>query len=352
MKQLFITILLSMGLLYSHAQYQTNPAYGTINKRGTFDSTLFIPTGCGAPSGIASLKSVFRKQAAKYYDTCAGKEYTFNPKDSSWKETGGTSLYTQDVVINGPAGTKVGVLGNGDTIKAAGKTPDQVLQLIAVKAVAPTYVAPTVSVSGSPSPGNYERGTNLGTITLSRSFTQNDGGASSGDTYAKYISSWSNLGSNTDAITSLTQPVYYRVTTSYGQGPCKNNNVGQQDCTGRIQSGSVTSSNILYNPFDKRYWGFASSTAPSNSTILALSQDNNGSTGSLSLSNATPSGSQYFVYFTKGSVSSVTVNGFPATESFIITTYTVTNAVGFSSTYTYVYSNNPQTGTISSIVIN
>ena len=143
-------------------------------------------------------------------------------------------VYTQDFVINGPAGTMVGVLGNGDTIKATGKTLDEVMQMIAIKAVAPTYVAPTVSVNGSPAPGNYERGTNLGTITLSRTFTQNDAGAVGADTYAKYVTNWNNLGSNTDAISSLTEPIYYRVTTAYAQGACKNNNVGQQDCTGRI----------------------------------------------------------------------------------------------------------------------
>lgn len=352
MKQLLFTILLSFGLLYSHAQYIPNTTYGTSFRRGAFDSTLFIPTGCGEPVGIAALKSVFRRQAAKYYDTCAGKEYTFNPKDSTWKETGGIPLYTQDIVINGPAGTKVGVLNNGDTIKAAGKTPDEVLQMIAIKAVPPSYSSPSVSISGSPSPGSYERGTNIGTITLSRSFNQNDAGAATGDTYARFSGSWSNLGSNTDVISSLTATVSYRVTTTYGQGPCKNNNVGQLDCTGRIQAGSIVSGNISYTPFDKRYWGFASSTTPSNSTILALSQDNSGSSGPITLTNITPSGSQHFVYFTRGNVNSITVNGFPATESFTITTYTVTNAVGFSSTYTYVFSKNPQTGTISSIVIN
>lgn len=352
MRKIFLLLLFSFGLFICQAQFIPNPTYGRADKRGAFDSTLFIPTGCGTPVGIASLRSVNRKQAAKYYDTCAGKEYTFNPKDSSWKETGGSTLYTQDIVINGPSGTKVGVLGNGDTIKASGKTVDEVLQMIAIKAVSPNYISPTVSISASPFPGSFERGTNIGTITFSRTFNQNDAGASTGDTYSKFTGSWNNIVGNTDAITSLNSTVTYRVTTSYAQGPCKNNNIGQQDCNGRIQSGSVVSGNISYTPFDKRYWGFSSSITPSNSTILSLTQDNNGSTGSLSLSNITPSGSQHFVYFTRGTVNSVTVNGFPATESFTITTYSVTNFVGFTSTYTYLYSKNPQVGTISSIVIN
>lgn len=91
MKKLFLLALLSIGLLNCQAQFQPNNLYGTIFKRGAFDSTLFFPTGCGAPSGNTSLRSVALKLAAKYYDSCAGKEYTYNPKTQAWKETGVTT---------------------------------------------------------------------------------------------------------------------------------------------------------------------------------------------------------------------------------------------------------------------
>jgi hypothetical protein len=260
--------------------------------------------------------------------------------------------FTTNLVVNITPGRTFGKYVNGQTVPSKGKTANEVITEALTEAIPPTYYSPVVSINSSPSGGNYERGTNLGTITLSASFTQNNAGTSTGNTYAKYISSWNNLGSNTDAITSLTVPIYYRVTTSYNQGACLNNNLGQQDCTGRINAGSVTSGNILFNPFDKRYWGFATSQSPSNSTILALSQDNNGATGALSLSSITPSGSQFIVYFTKGTVTSVTVNGIPATGAFTITTYSVTNAQGFTSTYSYVYSNAAQTSTIDSIIFN
>lgn len=324
--------------------YQPVQGYGFRWERGMFDSALLIPTGNGSPF----LRSNQKKKSALYFDSTAKKFWVYSPKDSSWQNPTGT--FSQDVTLNGSANIRIGKYTNGQTIPAAGKTLDQFLTDIAIEAVAPTYVQPTVSISSSPGGGYYERGTNLGTITLSRTFTQNDAGAVGTSTYAKYVSSWNNLGSNTDAVTSLTGDIYYRVTTSYAQGACKNNNLGQQDCTGRINAGSVTSSNILFSPFDKRYWGFASSQSPSNSTILALSQDNNGSTGGLTLTNITPSGSQFIVYFTKGTVSSITVNGIPSTAAFTITTYTVTNAQGYASTYTYVYSNNAQTSTISSII--
>lgn len=249
-------------------------------------------------------------------------------------------------------GTSFGKYQNGSTPNWIGLTPRQAILDAIVQAIPPTYNAPSVSISASPSAGNYEIGSNIGTITLSRSFNQNDGGAATGDAYSKFTGSWNNLVGNTDVISSLTTQVSYRVTTSYGQGPCKNNNLGQQDCTGRIQASSVTSGSITFNPFYKRYWGFVNSQSPNNSSILALSQDNNGNTNSLSLTNITPSGSQYFVYFTRGTVNSITVNGFPSTDAFTITTYNVTNAQGFTASYTFVYSNNLQSGTINSIVIN
>jgi hypothetical protein len=293
----------------------------------------------GKPTTVSSFTN-----DARYWDSVRAKAWANSTFLTS-------ATFTQNVTLNGPSGIRVGKYTNGQTIPAAGKTLDQFLTDIAIEAVAPTYVQPTTAIA-SPSGGNYERGTNLGTINLSTTFTQNNAGTSTGNTYAKYISSWNNLGSNTDAVTSLTVPVYYRVTTSYNQGACLNNNLGVQDCTGRVNAGSVTSGNILFNPFDKRYWGFASSQAPSNAVILALSQDNNGATAALSLSSITPSGSQYIVYFTKGTVTSVTVNGIPATGAFTITTYSVTNAQGLTSTYSYVYSNAAQTSTIDSIIFN
>ncbi len=263
-----------------------------------------------------------------------------------------TGKFNNNIVLNGGAGNRLGYWVDGETIPVAGMAIDSAFKLITQRAVAPTYIPPTVSISSSPGSGSYERGTNLGTITLSRSFTQNDAGAVGASVYSKYVSSWVDLGSNTDAVTSLTGIIYYRVTTSYAQGACKNNNLGTPDCTGRINAGSVVSANIQFTPFDKRYWGFVNSTSPSNSDVLALSQDNNGATGSLSLTNITPTGSQFFAYLTKGIITTIVVNGIPATDAFTITTRTVTNAQGFASTYSYIYSNQAQTQTINSITFN
>ena len=322
------------------------PSDTVINKSGlaVAGNKLFVGDGSKwvQVGGDTSSLSNRIDERVKYTDTSA-------MLSNYVRKSGADLRFTSDVVVNGGTGVTVGVWQNGETIPLAGKLFDSLPYILATKCVPPTYTAPTAGISASPSNGSYERGTNLGTVTLSAGGSINDGGAFTTNTFYQ---NGSPLGGNTTTISSLTTTQSFYVNRAYSQGACKTNNCGVIDCTGRINAGSVNSGTISFVPFDKRYWGFVNSQSPSNSNILALTQDNNGATGAITLTNQTPSGSQYFVYFTKGSVSSITVNGFPATSAFTITTYTVTNAQGFSSSYTYVYSNNLQTGTISSIVIN
>ncbi len=278
----------------------------------------------------------------------AVKEYILNRFGTLYiKDT-----FTTNLVVNITPGRTFGKYVNGQTIPSIGKTANQVITEALTEAIPPIYYAPTAGLSSSPVGGSYEIGSNLGTITLSASFTQNDGGTSTGNTFSKFISSWNNLGSNADAITSLTSTTYYRVTTTYNQGACKNNNLGVQDCTGRINSGNVVSGNIQFTPFQKRYWGFVNSATPSDADILALTQDGNGTNIGLSLTNITPTGSQYLIYVrpNSGSVSSITVNGFPSTAAFTTTTRSFTNAQGYSSSYQIIVSNNAQTSILNSVI--
>lgn len=277
--------------------------------------------------------------------------YSLNKKGDSILSLIPNMRFTHDVTVNLPAGTGryLGAYYDGDVIPLTNKPYDSLVDILAKKCLHPTYNTPSASIGASPSFGGYEYGTNLGTVTLSSYYTQNDGGANTGTTY--YMNG-SPLGGNTVTISSLTSTQQFYVNKSYGQGAVKNNNCGQADPYGQIQAGNVNSGTSSYYTFFKRYYGWVNSTSPSNSDILALNQDNNGGTASLTLSNVTPSGSQYLVYFTKGTVSSVTVNGIPATGAFTITTYSVTNAQGATTTYSYVYSNNAQTSTLSTVVFN
>lgn len=336
MKRNILFLLILTICFYSNAQqYTPSPSWGNSFKR------LAITQADTVGTKISGSLTVI-----------GGTLYIAD--GTKWSQvSGGTSnlRFTSNVVVNGGTGTKVGIWNEGETIPLAGKLYDSLPYILATKCNHPSYVTPTASITASPANGSYERGTNLGTITLSSTTGTaiNNGGAF---TTTTYYQNGSPLGSNTTTISSLTSTQSFYVNKAYTQGACIANNCGTIDCTGRINAGTVNSSNISFTAFDKRYYGFANSTTPSNAEILALSQDNSGSTAALTLSNVTPSGSQFLVYFTKGTVTSVTVNGIPATGAFTITTYSVTNAQNFTSTYTYVVSNNAQTTTLSSVIFN
>lgn len=94
MKKILFIIALAISFSVKSQTYTplNQTVYGQHNLRIKIDSTLYIPTGCGVPSAISSLNSILIKQGAIYFDSCSGKEYIFNPKDSTWKQTGYNSL--------------------------------------------------------------------------------------------------------------------------------------------------------------------------------------------------------------------------------------------------------------------
>lgn len=334
MKRNILFLLILTICFYSNAQqYTPSPSWGNSFKR------LAITQADTVGTKISGSLTVI-----------GGTLYIAD--GTKWSQvSGGTSnlRFTSNVVVNGGTGTKVGIWNEGETIPLAGKLYDSLPYILATKCNHPSYVTPTASITASPANGSYERGTNLGTITLTAGGSIGNGGAYTTNTFYQNASP---LGGNTTTVSSLTSTQTFYVNRAYTQGAIINDNCGNPDATGRINAGSANSSSISFTAFDKRYYGFVNSTSPSNSDVLALTKDNNGATASLTLSNVTPSGSQFLAYFTKGTVTSVTVNGIPATGAFTITTYSVTNAQGYASTYTYVYSNNAQTSTLSSVIFN
>lgn len=88
------------------------------------------------------------------------------------------------------------------------------------------------------------------------------------------------------------------------------------------------------NCYDRRYAGFDAnalvSGVPAQSDVLAATyQDNSGTSISLSQSTAQQGSNKYYFYITKGTVSSVTINGIPATAAFNLNIpITFTNASG------------------------
>jgi len=272
---------------------------------------------------------------------------------TKWSQvSGGTSnlRFTSNVVVNGGTGTKVGIWNEGETIPLAGKLYDSLPYILATKCNHPSYVTPTASITASPANGSYERGTNLGTITLSSTTGTaiNNGGAF---TTTTYYQNGSPLGSNTTTISSLTSTQSFYVNKAYTQGACIANNCGTIDCTGRINAGSANSSSINFTAFDKRYWGYSTSSPPSNSEVLAVaggSTDNTVSKGKGAFV-ITVTGTNKYVFYTYpasyGDLSSITISGLESIGAFTKTVGNVTNAQGFAVSYNIYTSNNQFTNT-------
>ncbi len=93
--QLLIILLLS-NLAYSQGGWlQPNMNYGIKQYRISLDSSIFLPTGCGAPSGTASLHAYNLKKAAFYFDSCGHRGYFFDPSTSIWVASGGGQTLQQ-----------------------------------------------------------------------------------------------------------------------------------------------------------------------------------------------------------------------------------------------------------------
>jgi hypothetical protein len=262
-------------------------------------------------------------------------------KDSIGSGGGGSAVFLQNIIMNGTSSNRLGNYVNGDTIPVAGLGLDSAFKIITQRAIPPTYVAPTATISSSPSAGTYEIGTSTA-VTLSSTFTQNDAGALSSTTYYKN----GVVTSNPSSIT-LTSQTDFRVQKTYAQGACKNNNLGVQDCTGRIAAGSVYSSYIYFTPLPKRYWGYTSSATPNSSQIITVSGGGSELTSSKDKVgfSVVVSGTNQYVYYAYpasfGALTSIVISGLESIGAFNQTTVNVTNAQGYSQNY-YVYTSQNQ----------
>lgn len=231
----------------------------------------------------------------------------------------------------------------GDSLKNIMLKSDTVLYTIynAVR-VAPSYAAPTAGISSTVTAGNYEIGSALNS-TLSSTFTQNNAGAVSTTTYLKNSSP---LGGNTDNIASLTAEVCYQVAKAYAQGACLNDNLGVQDCTGRINAGSIASSSLCLTPQYKRFFGYSVASSPTDANIKALANQSLLSAfGSASATFTSQSATYLVISYPAswGDLTSISLDGFPSISAFTKTTRSFVNAQGYTYSANIYVSNNPQT---------
>ena len=222
----------------------------------------------------------------------------FDPAQNAYVETGivaeGVSPHVGDngnwfvgtvdtgVKANGIDSTKDVSIGDSITVSVPGtgfKVGDVILPTDDLFGVLkkllnpvqpPQYNQPSLSLSGL-APRDVEIGTNI-SPTLTPSWTQNDAGDLT--TYRLYkngeqIYTGGSAVPRTDSAFQLTAPVSYYVAADYQQGAVKNDSEGNPDPTGRIQAGTRTSGNVVYNPYRMAFYGhLAAESEPTDSNFI------------------------------------------------------------------------------------
>jgi len=279
------------------------------------------------------------------------KKYNMNSVGSAGA---GVDTFFTNLTVHG---TNFGKYSDGQTIPSQGKTAKQVITDAIVMSIAPLYAVPTVTLTSTPSI-NVEIGSKIN-VTLTSTYTQKDGGAAITTTYKKNGTA---LAGNTDNNVVVTAATAYQSTVSYGQGACKNNNLGILDCTGQISAATASSNVITYTPTYKRYAGWVSdttgiSTSGFDATIQGLTMVNELSTSKAfsfpTGAAVTPGKFMVFCYVaTSGAFSDLTIAGLSSINSFNSSTRSFINAQGFAYSARIYWNTQAQTTTGYAIATN
>jgi len=309
------------------------------------DSGLFIPSRDTVFTPTGSKAAITRR-------TQDGRLYYYDSLQSKWFQASVDTFSTNPTVNS----TTFGKYTSGQSPNWKGFTARQAILDAITNCVNPTYTQPTASISSSPTFTTYEYGYNLGLITLSSTFTQNNAGSLTGTTY--YVNG-SPIAGNTFTISSLISQQSAYVNKQYSQGACKPNSCGDTVCTGRVAAGSVNSSTGNYSVGYRRYYGWITdttgiTTGAQNAAILAL-VDNSvfstsaafGTSGS-PISTGNPTGGSAFYVFgylsSSPTMASITQNGFPSLYSYntaVLSSFA--NSQGATISIRIYYNKNVQT---------
>lgn len=112
--------------------------------------------------------------------------------------------------------------------------------LINMLATPPSYNNPTSTLTGTS--GTYEIGSPLA-VNITQVFIQNDGGGKQSEVIRKNGTVVSSTDTFSENLTIPSGNTVYSGEVNFGQGACKDNNLGIEDCTGRIEAGATTSPN-------------------------------------------------------------------------------------------------------------
>lgn len=238
------------------------------------------------------------------------------------------SRSSKDYTLNG---TSLGALENGETIPE-GTSMDDLLNMITQKAIAPSYVSPSVSISKSgegTASGNYEAGTSI-TPILTATFNRNDGGEL---TKLAILKGDSEVGSDVsspytytgEAIVLGDETLTFSAKATYEDGAVKNNNLGQPDATGQIKAGTVSSNSFNYVGQRNLFWGTGVGELPelTSDTIRGLANKKLNPTQGYSWNIPIAIGQQYVIFAYRSTLRDVNE-----------VMYVETNDTGMASSFT------------------
>jgi hypothetical protein len=139
---------------------------------------------------------------------------------------GDCCVFDNDITVSLSGGKTLGKYLNGETIPSAGKTFEEVMNLIAIEEIAPTYSIATMSLVDT-LPNVSEVGTPYATNTLTATFGQNDAGALTAIRIQKNGSDITPNGSSspfvkTDSGSYVLGTITYQAYANYNSGIIKN----------------------------------------------------------------------------------------------------------------------------------
>ena len=175
-----------------------------------------------------------------------------------------TSRTQEAITVNGVTGLGI---SDGATI-SAGTSLDEFVKMVVQKAIPATYTKPTVSIAnnGGQASGNIEAGTTI-SPKLKATFTKNDAGDLENIVIKK---------GSTEVATGTESPLTYTgedvvigdetitfsASTTYGDAPVKNNNLGQESKENWFAGGTVNSSNYSITGKRNLFYGTGVGSVP------------------------------------------------------------------------------------------
>ena len=257
--------------------------------------SLYLNLEAGVRAGSVDEGNVLLSELYTRLGITSSVAYQSEPIDGLvFSSTDLTNYYTKsevDTLINNILSSlglteaiTVSVSGGGiggfdyEQVASSGTSFTDMWKELLRKAVPPTYTAPTIAILGS----NLDTGTTSGevgvnqTVTITPTFTQNDGGASN-----EFVLNKNDVGVVTDnsapipnasynnAINGVEGTYTYDGDLSYDQGAVKNNDLGEADPTGRIEAGTITSNEVEYNIVYPWFFGTSSDQSISGADVYS-----------------------------------------------------------------------------------